>query len=107
MFKLIEYKSKDSPIESSFDPGQGLYVIGRDSRSNKVLNSQYISRIHCQLVSSGEDWILYDGNPNEAGYKTPRHSAAPTSRPAVTRQVHASSNTGDDVFDPMDKDIPF
>ena len=68
MFKLTEYKGKDSPIESSFDPGQGLYVIGRDSRSNKVLNSQYISRIHCQLVSSGEDWILYDGNPNEAGW---------------------------------------
>ena len=68
MFKLTEYKNKDGPVESTFDPGQGIYAIGRDSRSDKVLTSQYISRIHCQLVKSGDDWILYDGNPNKEGW---------------------------------------
>ena len=68
MFKLTEYKGKDEAVESNFDPGQGVYIIGRDPRSNKILKSEYISRTHCQLVSSGDDWILYDGNPNKAGW---------------------------------------
>jgi single-strand DNA-binding protein len=41
------------------------------------------------------------GGPDDSGsYEAPRQFAAPTSRPAATRQVLASSNTGDD-------DIPF
>ena len=93
--------------------GSQIYVEG-SLRTRKWTDQsgveKYTTEIRAdqmQMLGSRQGMGGSGGNHDEGGYETPRHSAAPTSRPAVARQIHASSNIGNDVFDPMDEDIPF
>lgn len=70
MFVLTIYDGANSPKAHRFEPDSDTYTIGRNSNCDRVLSSIYVSRVHCSLVRTENDWILYDGNPQAEGWAT-------------------------------------
>lgn len=69
MFILKVYSGADEPVAHSFDPESDAYTIGRAPRSDRVLTDGRVSNDHCALVRAGQDWILYDGDPQASRWE--------------------------------------
>lgn len=68
MFVLTIYDGDSGPKAHRFEPDSDTYTIGRGPSCDRVLTSNYVSRVHCNLVRTENDWILYDGNPQADGW---------------------------------------
>ena len=69
MFKLDIYLDGSLASTEFFNPRGSRYTIGRGTNCDRVISDPKISRAHCTLLKSGQDWVLYSGdvdNPVEA-----------------------------------------
>jgi predicted component of type VI protein secretion system len=62
MFKLEIYLDGSLASTEFFTPKGSRYTIGRGTNCDRVISDPKISRAHCTLLKSGQDWVLYSGD---------------------------------------------